>query len=165
MNKRIFLMSLVSIISLLTFSSPALAKQPTIATFEVLDQASIDSSDYGFNYTVRINERITIREITFYNKDDSVNRVEAHLKIFGTVTNLATGTTFRDQASIVFTFDSTGGYMERGVLFHLHLPGKGVVVQQVGRVVVDENFDVTFVAGINMDQESRIVYCEGLAGL
>ena len=168
MKKRIIFVSLLTTILMLAFFSPALAIQPKIETFEFPDQIFYDCTEFGFNYTIRFDDIVTLRITTFYNEDDSVNRVQTHFQVVGTATNLETGTSFKDQASIQITFYPSGEFTERGVSFHLHFPGKGVVFLRVGKVVADENLNVTFVAGKNFDkfnQDAIKILCEGLAGL
>ena len=95
-----------------------------------------------------------------------VNRIQAYTRIVvGTVTNSETGTSFKDHGSVQATVYPTGKLTERGVAFQLHAPGStGVVVLRVGKVVFDENLNVTFVAGKNIDEDSRKPVCEGLTG-
>lgn len=162
MKTRNFLFGLLATAWMLTFVSPTLAKAPTIETFEFYEQVDLDCSQYGFAYTARYDSNLKMKVFTFYNNDDSISRWEYHFNIAGTVTNLATGTIFKDQSSYKSTYYPSGKVIHRGVIYHLRVPGDKIAAHKVGRVVI-EGQTIVFEAGINMDTAGNQVVCEGLA--
>jgi hypothetical protein len=87
----------------------ALAYPPEIREEQTHDLFAFDCARFGFPHTVRLEDTVRSRQITFYDADSDIERVEVHLLIKGAVTNVATGTRFTDRASSKRTFYPSSG--------------------------------------------------------
>lgn len=165
MKKRIFLIGFLATILVLAFFSPVLAREPQIETFEFLDEPLV--VDCG-NFNALFVDDISVKITTYFDKDSNPKRFQAHLNFDGTVTHSKTGQSFKDHTVLNVTGDlpfDEASEARRGVSAHITVPGKGVVVLRVGRIVTNENFIPIFVAGQSMDKDYYALVCEGLKDL
>jgi hypothetical protein len=168
MKKRIFLAALLTISLMVMFFSSAFAQQPIVETFAEHQVFSVDCG--GFQ--AQFDDFVTFR-ITYYSDENgNPNEFRAHLRFDGTLTHSGTGQSLRDKASIIVSGQIPFDYRneaERGVGFHITVPGKGVVLLLVGRLLLDENGQPTFEGGKNWAREHTegfdTVVCEALADL
>lgn len=146
MKKRIFLVTLLTTILVLLFFSSALAQQPKVETFVEHQVFSVDCG----SFQAQFDDIVTFRITSYSDENGNPNEFRAHLRFDGTLTHSGTGQSFRDKASIIFSgqipFDGRNE-AERGVGFHITVPGKGVVLLLVGRLLLDENGQPTFEGG------------------
>lgn len=151
MNRKSVVMMLLAMILLLVVISPVLAIPPEVETFEFHDVFTVDCGDFTFT----LDDIITGRETLFFNSDGSIDRYQLHLMFQGTLTHSGTGQSYKDHASLFFTGTPPfNGFNEglntdtrSGVFIHTTVPGHGVVVLRVGRVIFDENGIPVFEAG------------------
>ena len=148
MKKRIFLISLLTMILVLVFFSPALAKRPDVEYFEepISDPFDIYCGDFKFDF----EEVLSGKASTFYDKDDNPVRIQIHFEFDGTVTNTKTGTVMRSHAKGTNTEYLTGnrGRVETGIFSQLIAPNKGVVAIIAGKLVFDINDDIVSFSGV-----------------
>jgi hypothetical protein len=117
------------------------------SVFEFRDEGSdVLAECEGFVLT----ETFTLdgRATTFFNKQGDPVRITIHADFVGVITNSASGNTFRDSSHQQITQDLiTGEETTVGLIFNIVVPGLGPVAHDTGKIVVDANRDVTFVAG------------------
>lgn len=162
-NKNVLLI-LATIVFALMVVLPVGAQSPHKEYFEFSEFRSIDCG----SFTVLQEDFISGHITTFFNSDGSPDRFQAHVDIVGTITHLGTGQSFKDHAAVNFTgelpFDEVSE-VSRGIYWHLHLPGEGMVVLRAGRVILDENGLAIFTSGANTDTPPYQLLCEKLASL
>jgi hypothetical protein len=103
-----------------------------------------DNSVCGF--PILFDYSRSVRSTVFFDRDDEPILVRFHITITGTDT--ANGVTLQDDAVHNSVDDlRTSSEMRVGIEFLVKDPGGGVISVGGGKVVVDENGDVTFEAG------------------
>ena len=137
----------VAIVALLLAAPPVLAIPPEhfVVTF---DEAPWLIADCG-GYTVETDALITIKGTTFLNKDGEATRVATLWQIDAVYSSPETGVSATMNSE---TFHSvldveTGEQRSSGVQFHLVVPGAGTLLIDAGRLVFDDDFNITFAAG------------------
>jgi hypothetical protein len=130
---------------LLAVALPGFAAGPVITTFT---QHIDDIFDCG-SFEVLDSIDVTATRRTFFDEAGNPVKRQAHVSIIGTITNTTTGKSFTDRGSVNNLFDFEGGTLQQaGVNFHINVPGKGVVLLEAGKIVVDlATGDVLFKAG------------------
>jgi len=130
-------------------SVPASAKAPLKETFT--DEGWFTLPDIGcggFTLTeVMDHEAITVT--TFFNMAGDPVKVATRANFFGTITNTATGDTFRDHASFTETIDVPKGTTTvNGISYHYIVGGQGQVYAEIGhKVMVTSTGEVIFQGG------------------
>jgi hypothetical protein len=83
---------------------------------------------------------------TFYDQDGNEVRTLEQVFFEGTVTNPATGETFVDSghATVMFQTGFVTGFTLIGTVYNIRVPGEGLLLLDVGRLVVDANFNPVF---------------------
>lgn len=166
MKKNITFIILMAVILLVTIVTPVGAIPPEVETFEFHD---VFVGDCG-SFTFTLDDIITGRETLFFNSDGSIDRYQLHLMFQGTLTHSGTGQSYKDHASLFYTgtppWEGIDTDTRSGVLIHTTVPGHGVVVLRVGRVIFDENGIPVFEAGPTSITSSTLEFiCDSLAGL
>jgi hypothetical protein len=107
-----------------------------------------------------------VHQITFYDAQGEPARTQAHFRLRGTLTNSVSGASLPNRASFtVFTNLVTGVTTVTGAPFHLTAPGRGIVVQDAGRITFDAEGNVVFEAGRHdlIDADFEAAACEALS--
>ena len=78
------------------------------------------------------NTTISVRETTFLDQEGNVDRLQVHLMFSGTLTNSRTGKTGTDMPDPINIFLEDGVEREVGLIWHIVVPGEGVVVIEAG---------------------------------
>jgi hypothetical protein len=147
---RRFLSSLVALP--LVLAPPAAADAPTTIdeTLTRTDAAFISCP--GFLVRGDFNVRRTVT--TFYDDAGQPIRLVGHIHFSGSLTNTLTGTSIADRGNQIVTQDLRSG--ETTVVGPVRVdtvPGEGVILADVGRIVRDRSGQVLFVAG----QQDRLL--------
>ena len=109
---------------------------------------SVDCGSYGFNLTIDTQGRESVFVETFYDTNGEPVRIVVHSAFRETDTNSVTGQTLRFAGQLIRTLDLVAGTRtDVGRMFLMTDPGSGIVIQDVGRVVFDAPFHVSFEAG------------------
>jgi hypothetical protein len=105
--------------------------------------------DWSCDFPIALDFVFDAREKFFYNEEGELIRFQAHVDRQGTLTNLETGLTLRDPGhSTVFIDMVEGTQTVVGLNWNINVPGEGVVVLDVGRLVFDlYTGDILFEAG------------------
>jgi hypothetical protein len=135
MKTRVILSTLSAAILALMAFTPALALPPVheIVHFEgALDP--VDCGDF-----VLLPEYVTDAKITtFFDQDGNPSTLHVQVPIEFTLTNTATGEILSDKHHYLRIFDfKEGTHTFVGMLWSVTIPGKGVVVLDAGRFIVD----------------------------
>lgn len=128
---------------------PASAKAPLKETFVNEGMFTLPDIDCGtFTLTeVMDSEKVTVT--TFFDKAGDAVKIATKANFFGTITNSASGNTFRDHASFTETIDVPEGKTTvNGVSYHYVVAGHGQVFAEIGhKVMVTATGEVTFQGG------------------
>lgn len=145
---RIVAIGLVVVGGLLATGS-ASAASPTREDVGVFPyEFSADCGPYGFDFAINVQGAETVRVATFYSADGEPVRIVIHSTFRETDTNSVTGKALPFRGLLVRTLDLVAGTRtDVGRMFLMTDPGRGIVIQDVGRVVFDAPFHVSFEAG------------------
>ena len=169
MKKRLFLVSLLTTILVMVFFSPALAKKPKplVEKYEFPDAYTTPCDGFEAEW----DNVAKVTQITFFDDEGNPTRFEASATLFGTITHSENGKSVRDHASNHFKGDLPFPPPDQtsetwaGVRLHLRFPGHSVLVR-AGRLVFDENGDVTFASGqADIGEANLKLICDGLESL
>ena len=96
----------------------------------------------------------TQRFTVYYNEEGNVTQGIFHIRLVGTLTNSMTGTSVPEQESAtdIQTFATPGDFSTvtsaiTGQLMKVTLPGSGLIVHDVGKVVFAPDHSITFERG------------------
>jgi hypothetical protein len=132
----------------LAFAAGASADAPTI------EQQTLHRSIPNFiqcpGFTVAGEFDVERMVMTFVDQDGTPIRQVIHVHFVGTLTNTSTGKSIPDEGNQITTTDLiTGTSTVNGRVRVDTVPGEGVILAQVGRVVRDAAGNVIFFAGQN----------------
>jgi len=130
-------------------SVPASAKAPLKEIFT--DEGWFTLPDIGCNgFTLtEVMDSEAITMTTFLNKTGDPMKIATHANFFGTITNTASGHTFRDHASFTETINVPKGTTTvNGISYHYIVGRQGQVFAEVGhKISVSATGEVTFQGG------------------
>lgn len=124
---------------MLAMALPALADQPEIeGPSEWTNVETVYCPTYGYEYILEIRTDITARSILYLDEYGELLSSRTHLRGQDTVTNLSSGLVATGNFSIVMS-DSWDSNLEvvNGVDWMLRVPGRGMVFQEAGRIILD----------------------------
>jgi hypothetical protein len=83
---------------------------------------------------------------TFLDHEGTELRTLQQVTFDGVITNPAMGETFRDRghATVMHLSDFSTGFTLLGTVYNIRLPGEGVLLLDVGRLVGDAEFNAVF---------------------
>ena len=164
MKNRIFIAVLLTSVLLLAFFSITLAKEPVVEKYDIANSFSIPCDNGAFK--VDFVESGVAVVSTFFDKEGNWDRTQLNFTARGTGFNTDTKTTYEHHASINEFFEP-GGAKFIGVLWHLTVPGKGVIVIDVGRLVFDEFGFVSFSGHTEPEftVDDITLICDGVRGI
>lgn len=133
----------------LAIVSPAQATSPTREDLGSIPYSfTVDCSQYGLDFVNIVQGVETLFVETFYDRGGIPVKVVVHDGFTETDTNSVTGKTLPFSQTWVNTFDLVAGTRTVvGKAFVMTDPGKGIVIQDTGRVVFDAPEHVSFEAG------------------
>ena len=125
------------------------ATPPTRENIGVIPyEFTLDCSPYGFAFSIETKGEESLWVATFYDSNGSPVKVVVHDGFTETDTNSVTGKTLPFSQTWVNTYDLAAGTRTVvGKAFLMTDPGKGVAIQDTGRVVFDAPEHVSFEAG------------------
>jgi hypothetical protein len=161
-------LTIVALAAGLVAAAPAGATPPTREDLGDLGpyEFSVDCSPYGFNFSNIVQGEESLWIETFYDAAGNAIRIVAHDSFTETDTNSVSGKTLRARATRVDTLDLVARTRTVvGESFLMTDPGTGAVVLDVGRVVFDAPFHVSFEAGRHDDLHgyTNQLVCSALA--
>jgi hypothetical protein len=112
-----------------------------------------------------VDFRRTVTTTTFYDDAGDPVRVQTHAVFLGTLTNADTGKSVTDRDYWMTTVKLESGTSTIvGLLFHINIPGHGIVVLWAGRAVLDlETDEPLFEAGPKDVESGEKTLCAYLA--
>ncbi len=104
-----------------------------------------------------------IRFTVYYNEEGNVTQGIFHIRLVGTLSNSMTGTSVPEQESATDTqtFATTGDFSTvtstlTGQLMKVTLPGSGLIVHDVGRVVFAPDGSINFEGGPHQLTDNQV---------
>ena len=151
-NIRVALVVVATVMAVtLAIASPARAAAPTRDDLGSIPyNFTVDCSPYGFDFANIVQGVETLFVETFYDNNGNPAKVVVHDGFIETDTNSVTGKSLPFSQTWVNTYDLVAGTRTVvGKAFVMTDPGKGIVIQDTGRVVFDAPEHVSFDAGIH----------------
>ncbi len=140
----------------LVLAGSATAAPPDQQTFQRQGTVEFDCGSFLDVFT----RASTIHQLTFYDANGVAIRQVLHVHRVSTDTNSVTGKTRNSSGDFTITSDLVTGSMTIvGQRENTSAPGEGVLVQDVGRLVLDIDGNVAFSAGPHQGSD----YCAALA--
>ena len=139
------LIRLVAISLPLTSVTTVYAAPPDVQTFhEEGSFATVNCGDFLALQDFVVDGRVT----TFFDHAGNPVSVQVRVHYGGTFTNSITGLTLRDPARVTITVDLQDGTVtEAGLFYGITVPGEGIAVLDVGKIVFDADGNVLSVGG------------------
>jgi hypothetical protein len=128
---------------------PASAKAPLKETFVNEGIFTLPDIDCGTFMLTEVMDSESVQVTTFFDKAGDPIKVATRANFFGTITNSASGNTYRDHASFTETINVPKGTTTvNGVSYHYTVAGQGQVFAEIGhKVMVTETGEVIFQGG------------------
>ena len=105
----------------------------------------------------------TIGFIFSYNQEGNVTQEFSHTRVVGTLSNSVTGTSVPEEAhfTVTETFATPGDFStvtltNTGQQFHVSLPGSGLILLDVGKVVFAPDGTITFESGPHQVLDNQV---------
>jgi len=141
----------------------ASAQKPVHDTFT---ETFSDQFECG-SFTGLSSGELTERSTTFFDKAGDATRTQFHIVYRATITNLATEKTLTDNANYNGTIDLVTGAIEvNGLIYNVKDRANGIRIKDIGRLVFDADFNITFEAGrhdVGGFGDATAQYCAALA--
>ncbi len=141
----------------------ASAQKPVHDTFT---ETFSDQFECG-SFTGLSSGELTERSTTFFDKAGDATRTQFHIVYRATITNLATEKTLTDNANFNGTIDLVTGAIEvNGLIYNVKDRANGIRIKDIGRLVFDADFNITFEAGrhdVGGFGDATAQYCAALA--
>jgi hypothetical protein len=102
---------------------------------------------------------VTRKDITFFDKAGNAISVDIFVHYVGTLTNSVTGKSLDDKGNVKNTINLVNGtFTETGGFRHTTIRGLGIVIQETGRIVVDDaSGGILFVTpGMSVDEAVQL---------
>lgn len=128
--------------------------QGTICQGSVTGTEMFDTGVSCGSFQVLQSDTFTIRFTLFYNQAGNGTQGVFHVRAEGTLSNSVTGTSvpFEEDYTVTFTFATPGDVSTTtatftGQVYTVTLPGSGLILHDVGRVVFAPDGTITFEGG------------------
>jgi hypothetical protein len=138
--------------------------QGTICQGSVTD--SDMNADIGIScgsFQVLESATSTTRFTFFYNQAGNVTQIILHVRLVGTLSNSVTGTSVPEEedATITATFATPGDFSTMtltytGQVFKVTLPGSGLILHDVGKVVFAPDGSISFEGGPHQELHNQV---------
>lgn len=141
----------------------ALAAKPDRFQWEPIQFDGVVYCD-GFedDYTDYYN----VTETDFYDRSGDLVRAVLHVEHHSTDTNSVSGSTFHEHGHFTEVYDvASDTWTDTGSQEIANMPGKGIVIGDMGRLVYDVDFNILFFAGSRNHSGLLLgeqVYCDAL---
>lgn len=134
--------TLIAVLLLMPLLCPAAAAAVPPTRSEVEESFTVVYEPCGLTEVGERHRSFT----TFHDQDGREVRTLEQVFFEGTITNPTTGATFVDRghATVMFEAGFANGFTLLGTVYNVRVPGEGLVLLDVGRLVVDANFNPVF---------------------
>ncbi len=133
---------------------------------EVFTETFSDEFDCG-SFTGLSRGSFTERSATFFDKAGEPLRIQFHIRYRAAIINLTSGKTLPDNANYNGIIDAVTGVVEvNGRIYNVKDRENGIRIKDVGRLVFDADFNITFEAGrhdVGGFGDATPQYCAALA--
>jgi hypothetical protein len=158
MNTRKFSLALLlTLIMVIATVGPALAFQPEIVHLQI--HRHFDDFGVCDGYNVIGDFDVTRQDMTFFDNTGNPIRVDIFVHYVGTLTNSVSGKTLDDRGDVRNSTDLVNGtFTQTGGLRHTTVSGLGIVIQETGRIILDDaTGGILFVTpGMSGDENSKL---------
>ena len=164
MKKQVVLIFLV-IVMIASFAGTALADPDSHQSWEEPYHYDVDCGDFNV-----IMDGMVRLSINYFPADqNNPNRYKWQYQYDGPISSTAVAKLYYDHTTYNGVREWTGERTLQGVVFHINVPGSGVIMLVAGHIVWDSNGDVSFVAGPDMyemweDPGEIALLCDYMAG-
>jgi hypothetical protein len=134
---KLFATVLLTTMMAVAVISPALALQPEIVHLQI--HRHWDDFALCDGYNVIGDFDVTRQDVTFFDNSGNPLRVDYFVHYVGTLTNSVSGKTLDDRGDAKNTVDLINGtFTQTGGLRHTTVSGLGIVIQETGRIILDD---------------------------
>ena len=142
----------------------AIAAHATPPKSESFTTTSLDSMGCS-GFDAIIERTFTGRETVYFDRQNNAVRVQVVADMRGSVTNSTTGKTVALRGHIVLVIDpSSGSFTFVGPVFMANAPGAGTVITDTGRIVFDDDGNITFEAGPHeVTDTNGAIFCSAVS--
>lgn len=133
--------------AVLVFAALAVGTAPASAVPPARETASFEITDFPVGscgaFNILGNAEVTLRTTTFFDGGGNPTLVEVYVERRGNFVNSITGSAVTDFGTFTIFLDFQRGTQAWiGVVFHVNVPGEGVVALDAGSIVVSLDADV-----------------------
>ena len=115
------------------------------------------------SFQVLESATFTIRFTLFYDQAGNATQAVFHVRLVGTLSNSVTGKSvpFEDAFTVTLTFATPGDFSTvtatfTGQVYKVTLPGSGLILHDVGRVVFAPDGTITFEGGPHQELHNQV---------
>jgi hypothetical protein len=160
-TRKFFVAILITVIAAVFTVGPALAYQPEIVNLNI--HRHYDDFAVCNGYNVIGDFDVTRKDVTFFDKDGNAISVDIFVHYVGILTNSVTGKTLSDNGNVKNTSDLVNGtFTQTGGLRHTTVPGLGIVIQETGKVIVDDASGGMLFVTPGMSVDEAVQLCAAL---
>lgn len=137
--------------------------QGTICQGSLTGSEVFDTGVSCGSFQVLQSDTFTIRFTIFYNQAENVTQAAFHTRGVGTLSNSVTGTSvpFEEHFTFTETFATPGDFSTvtatfTGQVYTVTLPGSGLILHDVGKVVFAPDGTITFEGGPHQELNNQV---------
>jgi hypothetical protein len=132
MKKRLVTIWVMVAMLVLVPYSTAFADKPVVEPFQLEIADQIDCGDFIVVQNAVVDATFT----TFFDNHGNPVRLQVHVHYDGTLTNPESGASLLDRNTYMRIYDyEDDTHTFVGVIYKITIPGQGIVVQDMGRIV------------------------------
>ena len=117
------------------------------------------------DFQILLNGSGTTRTTVYFDRDDNPVRLTFQGRASNTLSNSVTGNYLVDAPSVANIFVDLVAQTETnvGAFFTITVPGYGTLLMDTGRIVLDDQGNPTFIAGIHFPPDQQFdILCDAL---
>ncbi len=160
-TRKLFVAFLITAVLVMATISSALALQPEIVNLNLHRHYEDFAVCDGYNVIGDFD--VTRRDVTYFDNDGNPIRVDLFIHYEGTLTNSVTGKTLPDKGNFKNSLDLTDGTATvTGGIRHTTVSGLGIVIQDTGRIIVDDATGGILFVTPGMASDENLQLCAAL---
>jgi len=162
------LAALLAIASVSLIAASDLPPQTTIVSAN-----GIFTNDFDCSFPLQEQVKGTYRDTLYFDRNGTLTREFISPQFQGSLTvtwtNLETGTslTSHEASTLIIYYNPDGSFQKlanQGLTFHVSVPGQGLLLADVGRIVIERGQGVTFEVGPHQEfNGDTAAFCADLA--
>jgi len=160
-TRKLFITLLIAAIIAIVAVSPALALQPEIVNLNLHRHYEDFAVCDGYNVIGDFD--VTRRDVTYFDNNGNPVRVDLFIHYEGTLTNSLTGKSLSDKGDFKNSLDLVNGTATvTGGLRHTTVTGLGIVIQETGRIILDDATGGILFVTPGMSSDENLQLCAAL---